>query len=169
MQAELLSQRDQQSVLIKNLYIKTNDEQLLRSPLSVMSEGVSPTRFALDAPRSPKSSANIVDIVITPSTPKSKGPGTRVVRWAPTNKCVEVPRLDYTAIVGDIRDATNPNYCAIGTARDLRLSSFAHDAIERAAEEWFAFLKHQARRSRRRRSAAALSAAARISEALAVA
>lgn len=34
-----------------------------------------------------------------------------------------VERLSFTSIVGDLRDPTNPNYCALGLARDFRLSA----------------------------------------------
>jgi len=139
------SQRDQRSALTAIFEnIKTADNELLRSPISVVTEGVSPTRFALDAVP-----------CASPSTSACKGrQQARVLRWAPSNECIEVTRFDYTAIVGDIRDAANPNYCAIGCARDLRLSSFANEAAERACEAWFSALKQQARRSRRRRSEA---------------
>lgn len=48
-----------------------------------------------------------------------------------------VERLDLVDIVGDIRDPHNPNFGAMGVARDLRLSQFACEFTEQVAIECF--------------------------------
>ena len=75
----------------------------------------------------------------------------RRVHFAATPSIRVVQRLEYTAIVGDIRDPKNPNYGALGVTRDLRLSNFAYALIEELANECFARWKRASEDSRRLR------------------
>ena len=38
-------------------------------------------------------------------------------------------RLPFIAIVGDVRDLSNPNYCAIGMMRAARMAEFRAEAL----------------------------------------
>jgi len=40
-----------------------------------------------------------------------------------------VTRLPFIAIVGDVRDLSNPNYCAIGMMRAARMAEFRAEAL----------------------------------------
>merc|ERR1712060_64277 len=59
---------------------------------------------------------------------------TLAVRFDNADRIEVVERLAYIDIVGDIRDASNPNYGAIGVARSMRLAAFAEE---------FAFTAHE--------------------------
>ena len=65
-----------------------------------------------------------------------------------------IDRRPYTDIVGDIRDPHNPNFCAIGFSRSLRLSQFAVEHLDLVVESWFRALKREAKRSQRARASA---------------
>ena len=96
------------------------------SPHTVMEHSPTPSDFQLDLPKH--------------------------VTWDPERvTCISIERLAYTDIVGDIRDDANPNFCAIGCARSIRLSGFAGGHIESMAERWFQTLKREMRRRRRAR------------------
>lgn len=78
-------------------------------------------------------------------------PGCARVRFAVAIECVYiVSRLPYTAIVGDIRDATDPNYCALASARSVRLAAFAEDAcLRKLFRGWSAASRHVAHSAER--------------------
>ena len=64
-----------------------------------------------------------------------------------------VERLSYIDVVGDVHDMSNPNYCAMGISRALRMAQFAEGLTEQVAIECFARWTQAVREAKKARGA----------------
>ena len=76
------------------------------------------------------------------------------VTFAPQPSFFTLEPRNYCDLVGDIRDVDNPNFCAMGLARSIRLAQFATEFVDAMVESWFRALKREVQRGRRARCTA---------------
>lgn len=98
------------------------------SPVSVVMQAEMPSEFSLDLQKR--------------------------VTFAPQPTFFMLEPRSYCDLVGDIRDVENPNFCAMGLARSVRLAQFATELLDTLVESWFIALKRETQRRRRERCTA---------------